>query len=130
MTSNSTASSSVSNTDTAAAPANASTMVGTWKSNEDPKFTRTFAAGGAVTDAYAGDSSATETGSYAVVDPLKEPLGAFGTVSAGSLTGMTILKLTFPKSGVMYFGVQSETESSLSLIYIGRGNLLTFTKVR
>ena len=107
-----------------------STMTGTWKSNDDAKFTRTFNADGTVTDAYAGDASATETGTYATVDPLQESAGAFGSVTPESLTGMTVLKLTFPKSGVMYFGVQSETETSLKLIYIGRGNVLSFTKAQ
>ncbi len=111
-------------------PASDPAMNGTWKSNDDAKFTRTFKADGTVTDAYQGDASATESGTYAVVDPLKESAGAFGSVSAASLTGMTVLKLTFPKSGVMYFGVNSMTETSLKLTYIGRGNVLTFTKVQ
>jgi hypothetical protein len=105
-------------------------MVGTWKSTDDASFTRTFNDDGTVVDAYTGDASATETGTFTTVDPLKEPAGAFDTVSPESLAGMTVLKLSFPKSGVMYFGVQSETESSLNLIYIGRGNTLSFVKVK
>jgi hypothetical protein len=104
-------------------------LVGTWKSNDDANFTRMFGADGTVTDAYAGDATATETGTYAVVDPRKEPADAVG-VPISSLTGMTLLKLTFPKSGVMYFGVSNVTGNSLQLVYIGRGNTLSFTKVQ
>jgi len=107
-----------------------STMTGTWRSTDDPKFTRTFEADGTVTDAYQGETSATETGTYTVVDPLAEPSGVFGNTPVASLAGSTILKLTFPKSGVLYFAVKSQTESSLQLMYIDRGNILSFTKVQ
>ena len=87
-------------------------------------------ADGTVTDAYEGDASATVTGTYTTVDPLKEPAGALGAVPLESLTGVTVLKVTFPQSEVMYFGVNSLTETSLTMTYLGRGNILLFTKVR
>ena len=106
-------------------------MTGTWKSTDDAKFTRTFNADGTITDAYEGDASATATGTYTTVDPLKEPAGALGAVPLESLTGMTVLKVTFPQSEVMYFGVNSLTETSLTLTVLsGRGNILSFTKVQ
>jgi len=106
-------------------------MTGTWKSTDDAKFTRTFNADGTVTDAYVGNASATATGTYTTVDPLKEPAGALGAVPLESLTGMTVLKVTFPQSEVMYFGVNSLTETSLTLTVLsGRGNILSFTKVQ
>ena len=105
-------------------------MNGTWKSKEDAKFTREFKADGTVTDTYDGDASATMTGTYMIVDPLKEPEGAFGNAPVASLTGMTIIRTTWPNSEIMYFGVQSLTETDLSLIHLsGRGNILSFTKV-
>ena len=105
-------------------------MTGTWKSTDDAKFTRTFNADGTVTDAYEGDASATVTGTYTTVDPLKEPAGALGAVPLESLTGVTVLKVTFPQSEVMYFSINKLTETSLTMTYLGRGNILLFTKVR
>jgi hypothetical protein len=99
-------------------------MVGTWQSTDDANFTRAFTADGHFTDAYKGDSAATETGTFVVVDPMKEDVG----VPTSTVVGMTVLKLNFA-SGPLYFGVQSETENSLKLIYLGRGNILSFTKV-
>lgn len=99
-------------------------LVGTWQSTEDANFTRTFTADGHVTDAYKGQADATETGTFVVVDPTKEDVG----VPVDTVLGMTVLKINFP-SGPLYFAVQSESASSLKLIYLGRGNILSFTKV-
>ncbi len=110
------------------APQNDPAMNGTWKSKEDPKFTREFKADGTVTDRYEGQSSATETGTYATINAALE---AGLPVPAANLAGMTVIKTTWPKTGVMYFGVQSVTNTDLSLVNLsGRGNILTFTKVR
>lgn len=99
---------------------------GTWKSDEDPKFTREFTASGTITDRYEGDTSATITGSWTVVDPTTEATG----LPVEAVTGMTIIKVTYPDSEVMYFGISSITETTLSLINLsGRGNILMFTKV-
>lgn len=105
------------------------TMHGTWKSREDAKFTREFSADGMVTDRYQGDASATMTGTYMIVDPLKEPEGALGNVPVASLAGMTILRTTWPNGDIMYFGVLVLTNTELQLSNIsGRGNTLAFTK--
>ncbi|OGG53040.1 hypothetical protein A3H16_02385 [Candidatus Kaiserbacteria bacterium RIFCSPLOWO2_12_FULL_53_8] len=104
-------------------------MVGTWRSNEDAKFTREFRADGTVVDAYEGDASASALGTWIIVDPTKEPQDMLG-VPADSLMGLTVLKLTFSNGDIMYFGVNSLTETSLALTYIGRGNTLNFTRMQ
>jgi hypothetical protein len=101
-------------------------MTGEWKSTDDAKFTRTFAADGSVVDAYAGDASATDTGTWSVVDPTIEVTG----VSAEALAGMTIIRINFEKSGAMLFGIKSLSETSLAMVYLDRGNILSFTKVQ
>ncbi|MDO8514155.1 MAG: hypothetical protein Q7S50_01265 [bacterium] len=101
---------------------------GTWKSTEDSKFTREFRADGTVVDTYEGDASATSMGTYMVVDPARET-GI--PVPAANLAGMTIIKTTWANGDVMYFGVNSLTESDLKLVNLsGRGNILMFTKVQ
>lgn len=106
--------------------ANGPAMTGTWRSNEDAKFTREFGAEGTVTDRYEGDASATETAPYAVIDP--------GTVEvpgvpAVSLSGMTVIRIDFA-SGPMFFSINTLTDTELAMTNLsGRGNILSFTKV-
>lgn len=110
------------------APGNDPAMNGTWKSKEDAKFTREFNADGTVTDRYEGDTSATMTGTYLFVDASVE---TNLPVPAASLTGMKVIKTTWPNGEIMYFGVQSLTATDLALINLsGRGNILAFTKVQ
>ena len=104
-------------------------MVGTWSSTDDAKFTREFKADGTIVDRYEGDDSATVTGTWMVVDPSKEPVELLGT-PAENLGGMTIIKTTWPNGLIMYFGLSSLTEIDLKLIYVGRGNTLSFKKVQ
>lgn len=101
------------------------TMQGTWRSEDDAKFTRTFKADGSYTDAYEGEPSATETGMYSVVDTTKVDVG----VPATAVSGMTVVKLT-SKSGDLYFTINEVTDTKLVMTYLGRGNILTFTKVQ
>src|SRR5262245_56710411 len=77
-------------------------LEGSWQSREDPKFSREFKAGGVVTDSYQGDATATETGTYATVDPATE---VSFPLPAESLAGMSVIRIDFPKSGTMYFTI-------------------------
>lgn len=108
--------------------ANDPSMHATWRSTEDPKFTRTFRADGTVTDAYEGDAAATESGTYAAIDPATEtgfPL------PAANFSGTTVIRIDFERSGPMYFGILTLTESELAMTNIsGRGNTLSFVRVQ
>ena len=110
-------------------------LVGLWQSIDDKKFSREFKAdlraeasaqaGGTVEDRYLGNDTATQIGTWVVVDPTQENTG----VSPTDLAGMTVLKLAFPDGQVMYYGVSAVSSDSLTLIYLVRGNTLSFTKV-
>ncbi|MDB5238633.1 MAG: hypothetical protein JWM46_903 [Candidatus Kaiserbacteria bacterium] len=101
-------------------------MAGTWQATDDAKATRTFSMDGTVTDRYAGDASATDTGTWEVVDPTKEVIG----VPAESVAGMTVLRMNFEHSGAFFYTVLSLTDNGLELSYLGRGNTLSYTKVK
>src|SRR3989344_670586 len=58
-------------------------MSGKWESKEDAKFVREFRADGTVVDTYEGNASATMTGTWEVVDPIKEDVGVSATALAG-----------------------------------------------
>lgn len=102
-------------------------LAGTWRSSDDAKFTRSFTADGKVTDAYQGDASATETGTYAIVNPAQEKALP---VPAASVAGMSVLRIDFPKSGTLYFSINALSDGSLQMTYLGRGNILSFTRVQ
>lgn len=100
-------------------------MNGTWKSIEDPKFTREFRSDGTITDRYEGDGRATANGTWILTDLAQEDLG----IPADAFSSMTGIKITFPE-GSYVFAVSSLSETTLELINVGgRGNILSFTKV-
>lgn len=98
-------------------------VVGSWRSTEDPKFTREFTADGTITDRYEGEEGATTTGSWEVV-------------TAASLSGLglpevegTIIRVQFPEEA-FYFSVNAETDQdTLSLTYLGGNGVLVFERI-
>ncbi len=120
----------VTNTETSSPQAKmspeAGRAVGKWQSSEDAKFTREFREDGTATDIYEGDASATSNGTWSqVVDVAAEP---FQFPAVGDAT---FLKLVFG-SETYYFSVSADTTADkLVLINLsGRGNVLSFTRVR
>lgn len=100
-------------------------LIGVWKSNEDAKFTREFRENGQVIDRYESDDTPLPTqGIWSIVtDPNALP----AEIAADLDT--RVLKLEFPEE-VMYFGLVANTDTTLSLVYYGRGGMLNFTKVQ
>ncbi|HEY4488093.1 MAG TPA: hypothetical protein VJB97_01075 [Candidatus Paceibacterota bacterium] len=100
-------------------------MTGKWQSKEDAKFTREFKADGSIVDTYEGDASATMTGTWVVVDPEAEMIEG---VPLDTLAGMTVIRIDFEEP--LYFSLNSLSETELTMTYLGRGNILMFTKVQ
>jgi len=103
-------------------------MPGTWRSNEDTKFTREFRADGVVIDRYEGDASAGISGEWTAVDPVAETtLG----VPAASLAGKVVIKVVW-EGGVetTYFSINSLTDTTMSITDLSsQGGVTTFTRV-
>lgn len=99
-------------------------LSGTWRSTQDPRFVRVFAADGSVTDYYEGEESATTMGRWNVVEDANAEQAEFATLS-----GMRTIKIEFPEE-VLYFAVVTLTDEKLELSYLARGNTLSFTRVR
>lgn len=100
-------------------------LAGTWKSKDDTRFTRQFSADGSVADKYAGDASATMTGTWKVLTE-KEPEAGFpGPMKEGA----TYLKIAMGENN-MHFELIKVTPEELELIYLDRGGALAFTKVQ
>ena len=109
-------------TDTAAVASNS--IVGTWKSVEDAKFTRTIYENGQYKDAYEGQPSADMSGPWVTFTSENAPSDFPYPVDAGA----TYLQLDSGKDA-LYFKITKVTDKDLELIYLNRGGALTFTRI-
>ena len=94
--------------------------------SDDESFTREFTADGKVVDRYTGDSSADEIGAYTTVDTSKEIIE---DVPADLLEDVHVIKLSFSETD-LYFSVVTLTQNELELGFIGRGNTLSFKRLK
>lgn len=99
-------------------------IVGKWKSKEDPKFVREFKDGGMVVDWY--DNEIVSEGTFTVFTKEK-PL----PVSFPLAEGTVYLQLTMSGSQAtkLNFKLVKLTPEALDLVYMDRGGALSFTRV-
>ena len=92
-------------------------MIGTWKSADDPKFTREFREDGTVLDRYEGGESATREGIWGV---FTADMAATGTTT-GLAPGVVYLQMTINDVSV-YFSVIRAADT-LEFAYLEGGQL-------
>jgi membrane-bound inhibitor of C-type lysozyme len=102
-------------------------ILGTWRSIEDPKFTRTFGAEGMVTDAYDGESSGADVFSIFTQGSDNAP-DMIAPLEAGSAY-VQIMTRTEPRT-TMTYQLLAVTPDRLEMLYLDRGNTLVFEKVQ
>ncbi|MBI5456472.1 hypothetical protein HY969_01905 [Candidatus Kaiserbacteria bacterium] len=108
-------------TESAAIAAN---IVGTWKSTDDAKFSRTFLADGTVIDKYEGNEDATTEGMW------KTFMGTDAENAPAPLDeGVVYLKITMPEE-VLFLSIPKLTADALEMMYLSGGETLKFTRVR
>ena len=100
------------------------TMVGKWRSIDDPKFTREFRADGIVVDRYEGDEHATSSGTWS----------AFTSANPDPLLGMTLTEGVvyieiLDDEVPMFFSVVTAAGNTLELIYIDRGSVQHYSRI-
>jgi hypothetical protein len=101
-------------------------LVGTWQGTDDTKFSREFDQGGAAVERYEGDSSATTAGTWQVFA---------GSVPPAELRNQKFLPaatyLEIRENGdQLVFALVGLSRSELRMIYLERGNMLAFTRLR
>ena len=102
----------------------AQTLIGTWQSEGDPKFTRTFAADGNVTDRHEGDESSTTKAKWRLFtakdrDPLLD----------SAVVGVTYLRMD-SGTDVTFYAIVKADRHRLQLRYTDRrGFMLKFRRV-
>ncbi|HEX5774578.1 MAG TPA: hypothetical protein VFY28_01300 [Candidatus Paceibacterota bacterium] len=120
-----TTSPSAETTDPATLPASTlrAEVTGSWRSEDDPKFTRVFREDGTLTDSYEGNPDATANGSWRVVT------GGEGLPASLSAENRTVIRISFPEEA-LFFIVTALTEDELAMAYVGGNGSLRFERIR
>jgi len=97
------------------------TLIGSWRSEQDAQFTRTFTASGSVTDSYEGDGSATATGTWKIITADELP-----PIGLPHVDG-TIVVLQFPEEALYYSATLSD--DTLVMTYLSGNGVLVFKRI-
>lgn len=107
-------------------PAIRSAVAGTWQSADDPKFTRELAPDGSATDRYEGDAEATTSGRWQVFVGNAPPAGLAGQKFQPGVVYMSLAQ----NGDMLLFAVVGLSRAELKMVYLARGNLLTFQRLK
>jgi hypothetical protein len=100
-------------------------LAGTWQSTDDTKFTREFDPDGKAVDRYEGDASATTPGHWAIFLGNKPPAGTTRAFQAD------VVYLRLEQNGdVLLFAITGLSRSDMKMVYLERGNLLSFVRLK
>jgi len=100
---------------------NNSSYAGKWQSDEDARYELEISASGAFVETY--DGAETDKGSWQELASLGAEAVNYGDLGTSGL----FLKLERGDGPYLYKVLKADT-SSLQLIYLGRGNILSFTR--
>src|SRR5215472_15963544 len=101
-------------------------LAGTWQSTDDTKFTRELDADGRATDRYEGDESATATGRWLLFFGGTAPVG----ITTRKLEPNVVYLLLEENGDRLLFALAAMNRSELKMIYLERGNLLSFVRLK
>ncbi|HTW36024.1 MAG TPA: hypothetical protein VMD53_15505 [Rhizomicrobium sp.] len=101
-------------------------LAGTWQSTDDTKFTRELDADGKAVDRYEGDASATTPGRWMLFLGSKPPVG-----TAGRAFQPDVVYLRLEQNGdVLLFALAGLSRSDMKMVYLERGNLMSFVRLK
>jgi len=110
-----------------AAPSQEALMAGKWRSTDDAKAMVEIRADGTWIDSYVGEPSATATSHWLLFSGAKPPKAAAGeTLDAKS----TYLEVNDQDGGQLFYALEKVDAKSLELLYLDRGNELTYARVK
>jgi hypothetical protein len=101
-------------------------LAGTWQSLDDPKFTREFDASGASADRYEGDESATTLGHWTVFLGNAPPAGIDKRAFQPDVVYLRLAQ----NGDVLLFALTGLTRSDMKMVYLERGNLMSFVRLK
>ena len=110
-----------------AAPSQQALMVGKWRSTDDARAMVEIRADGTWIDSYTGEPSATATSHWLLFSGAKPPKAAAGeTLDAKS----TYLEVNDQDGGSLVYALDQVDAKSLKLLYLDRGNELTYKRIK
>lgn len=98
-------------------------IVGRWQSNEDAKFIREFKVGGTAADYYDGKVASADTWKAFTKE---KPVDTFVPLEDNT----PYLQMVTEENRSLIFKVAKLTPESLELVYMDRGGMLTFTRIK
>ena len=102
-------------------------MVGKWKSTDDAKAMVEIRADGTWIDSYTGEPSATATSHWLLFSGAKPPKEAASeTLDAKS----TYLEVNDQDGGQLFYALERVDAKSLELLYLDRGNELSYARIK
>ena len=102
-------------------------LSGTWQSTDDTKFSRELDADGKAVDRYEGDASATTAGHWTLFYGNKPPTGT----TTGRAFQPDVVYLRLDQNGdVLLFALAGLSRSDMKMVYLERGNLLSFVRLK
>jgi hypothetical protein len=104
----------------------AAALAGTWQSTSDPKLTREFDSDGKTVETYEGDNSGTVMGRWTLF------LGAAPPAAlAGRKFDAKNVYLKLDQNGdVLLFVLVGLSRSDMKMMYLERGNLMSFERLK
>ena len=110
-----------------AAPSQEALMAGKWRSTDDAKAMVEIRADGTWIDSYTGEPSATATSHWLLFSGAKPPKEAASeTLDAKS----TYLEVSDQDGGQLFYALEKVDAKSLELLYLDRGNELSYARVK
>lgn len=102
-----------------------SALAGTWQSTDDTKFTRELDGDGKAIDRYDGDTSATTPGHWMIFLGNKPPAGTARAFQPD------VVYLRLDQNGdVLLFALAGLSRSDMKMVYLERGNVLSFVRLK
>ncbi|MGB8363495.1 MAG: hypothetical protein ACLQUZ_15150 [Rhizomicrobium sp.] len=101
-------------------------LAGTWQSMSDPKLTREFDTDGKTVERYEGDESATTPGRWMLFLGKLPPAGL-----AGHTFLPNVVYVRLEQNGdVLLFALVGLSRSDMKMVYLERGNVLSFARLK
>ena len=101
-------------------------LVGTWQNTDDTRFTREFAADGTATDRYADDPRSAAKGTWFVFNGNAPPPEAKAYKMIPEATYLEIRQ----NGDLLLYGLANLSAQSLEMVYLERGNRLSFARLK
>jgi hypothetical protein len=101
-------------------------LIGTWQSTDDTRYSRQLSADGSVVEHYEGDPSPPTKGTWSIFYGAAPPPEAKGRQLVADGTYLELKE----DGDVLLFGLTELSAQTLQMIYLERGNQLSFTRLK